>query len=85
MVSLNGSRKYYSIYHAQSKSLQGRAKGANGKFMGFDDSDSSSDSDPDADKLFTSDLLGTFGIWMDRLCEGSLKRFRVEYWPSMSS
>ena len=51
--------------------------------MGLEES-SEEDDDEDARKLFQTDLLTGFANWMDRLCEGSLRRFRVEYWPSMN-
>ena len=66
------------MYHAN---VERRRKSGDGGFIGLDDS---SDDDEDAQKLFQSDLLGGLGNWMDRLCEGSLRRFRVEYWPTMN-
>ena len=54
-----------------------------GGFMGLDDSSEEEDEE-DAQKLFQKDLLSGFTNWMDRLCEGSLKRYRMEYWPSMN-
>ena len=57
--------------------------------MGFDESSSSDEeldrkTKLDSKKLFQSDLMNGFGTWMDRLCEGTLRRFRVEYWPPMT-
>ena len=66
------------MYHAN---VERRRK--SGEFIGLDDS-SDDEEEEDARKLFQSDLLGSLGNWMDRLCEGSLKRFRVEYWPTMN-
>ncbi len=51
--------------------------------MGF--SDSESEDDADAEKLFMADLLAGFPMWLERLCEGTLERFRVEAWPQMTS
>ena len=85
VLSINGPRKYYCIYHAQEELFKLRAaKGSelDSGFLGFED-----DSDEEVsldDKIFESDLLSRLGNWMDRLCEGSLRRFRVDNWPSMA-
>ena len=80
-MAINGPRKYYCIYHAQNEMRRKNQRDRSGDFVGFDDSDS--ESEPEAKKLFEADLLGTFGMWMDRLCEGSQQRLRVEYWPDI--
>ena len=77
------------MYHAHEERRKFRKTG---DFLGLgessededlDDYESDSD-DPDSAKMFQSDLLVGFRNWMDRLCEGSLKRIRVEYWPEMN-
>ena len=70
--------RYYCIFHANEERRR-----SDGGFMGLEES-SEEDDDEDARKLFQTDLLTGFANWMDRLCEGSLRRFRVEYWPSMN-
>ena len=61
-------------------------KPAGGKFLGLEESDSSDEgSSIDAAKLFESDLLRGLGIWLDKLCEGTLKRFKVNEWPPMTA
>lgn len=67
------------MYHANEER---RNRNTDGDFIGLNDS--SEDEDDDAKKLFQADLLNGLGNWLDRLCEGSLRRFRVEYWPSMN-
>ncbi len=91
VLALNGPRKYYCIFHAHEirHRRQRRAEGykVSGGFMGFEDSSSEEEADLtdiNEEKLFEADLMNGLGTWMDRLCEGSLKRFRVEYWPPMS-
>ena len=86
MLSINGPRKYYCVYHAASAKLRHRVN-LMGGFIGMGDdseSDWSTDSDCDDKVLFEGDLLRGLGNWMDRLCEGTLKRFRVQYWPPMT-
>lgn len=57
-----------------------------GKFLGLEESESSDEgSSVDAAKLFESDLLRGLGMWLDKLCEGTLKRFKVDEWPPMSA
>jgi len=61
-------------------------KPTGGKFLGLEESDSSDEgSSLDASKLFESDLVRGLGMWLDKLCEGTLKRFKVNDWPSMEA
>jgi len=61
-------------------------KPTGGKFLGLEESDSSDEgSSVDAAKLFQSDLLRGLGMWLDKLCEGTLKRFKVTEWPPMTA
>lgn len=91
VLAVNGPRKYYCIYHAvneRRKRAAGKKRAALGNFLGLDASESDSSGaeaevDPNAHKLFESDLLHGLGHWMDRLCEGTLKRFKVSNWPAM--
>ena len=88
VLAMNGQRKYYSIYHAHqwSQRKKKRTPYNLAGFMGFgesSDEDSDIDIDPDAQKLFQSDLLNGLDAWLERLCEGTVKRFRIEYWPSL--
>ena len=85
VLAVNGQRKYYCIYHAQQERAAQQLS-ESGQFMGFEDEESDLDDDlqnPEAEKLFQGDLLNGLGLWMDRLCEGSLRRFRVQYWPEI--
>ena len=86
VLSLNGPRKYYCMYEPM-KQRRRRV----GDFLGFggDDSDYDDDEGEDrlrfneGDKLFESDLLEGLSTWMERLCEGNIKRFRISKWPPM--
>jgi len=61
-------------------------KPTGGKFLGLEESDSDDEgSNIDAAKLFESDLVRGLGMWLDKLCEGTLKRFKVTEWPSMTA
>ena len=35
----------------------------------------------DSEKLFEFDLLRGLGIWLEKLCQGKLKKFRISQWP----
>lgn len=73
VLALNGSRRYYSIFHPKLPSND---------FLGLEDS---SDGENQNDTtLNINDVLNVLGLWMDRLCEGQIKRFRVQYWPPLS-
>ena len=105
VLSLNGLRRYYCMYHAKHHKVRGKKRkvirNANNpvtKFMGFADTDSevssssesdseaeSKELDPNAQKLFEADLLLDLPLWMERLVDGQLRRFRVNVWPSMAS
>ena len=61
-------------------------KPTGGKFLGLEESGSSDEERSiDAAKLFESDLLRGLGMWLDKLCEGTLKRFKVTEWPPMTA
>jgi len=61
-------------------------KPAGGKFLGLEESDSDNEgASIDAAKLFESDLLRGLGMWLDKLCEGTLKRLKVTEWPPMTA
>lgn len=102
VLSLNGHRKYFCVYHAKhaeqnyhKKDIKPRkGDGAAGEFIGFEDSNSDSEnSDVEAAKLnkndadiygsivFEEHLLDGLPNWLDRLFEGSTRRYYIQYWP----
>ncbi|KAJ8910877.1 hypothetical protein NQ315_000508 [Exocentrus adspersus] len=90
VLSLNGHRKYFCMFHA--KHMEKRRKGANkltkpeekdcesGAFIGFD----SDSSESDEDILLQGTLLDGLENWLDRLFEGTTQRYRINYWPEFS-
>ncbi|KAG5889837.1 hypothetical protein JTB14_023162 [Gonioctena quinquepunctata] len=90
VLSLNGHRKYFCVFHAKHTERNRKKKGASGvsntkeldcesgAFIGFQNSDSS---DSDDEILLQGSLLDGFSNWLDRLFEGSTQRFHVNYWP----
>ncbi|XP_055949494.1 dnaJ homolog subfamily C member 16-like [Argiope bruennichi] len=102
VLSLNGHRKYFCVYHAKhaepnSRRREAKVKkgeGSVGEFIGFDESNSDSEnSDVEAAKLSKNDcdiygsilfeehLLDGLPNWLDRLFEGSTRRYYIQYWP----
>ncbi|GFR00470.1 dnaJ homolog subfamily C member 16 [Trichonephila clavata] len=100
VLSLNGHRKYFCVYHAKHaeqnyhNSKPRKGDGAAGEFIGFEDSNSDSEnSDVEAAKLSKNDadiygsivfeehLLDGLSNWLDRLFEGSTRRYHIQYWP----
>ncbi|XP_014664478.1 PREDICTED: dnaJ homolog subfamily C member 16-like [Priapulus caudatus] len=98
VLSLNGHRKYYCIYHPkhpglkkgkptkqqkQQQQQQPNEAQLNGKFIGMDDTSSDSEADLVSDQVHNDPLTG-LSNWLDRLFEGSVVRYPVEYWPIMN-
>lgn len=84
VLAINGPRRYYCMYHAYAEKMMKAGKQSNGgAFMGFEDDSSEEELSIDDLKLFQSDLLAGFGTWMEKLIEGTLKRYRVDLWPNM--
>ncbi|XP_064461330.1 dnaJ homolog subfamily C member 16-like [Ornithodoros turicata] len=100
VLSLNGHRKYFCMYHAKHmEPVQKKKKESGGDFMGFDDSSSGSDAsdvesghllkkqedacaaDVYGSVLFEEHLLDGLPNWLDRLFEGTTKRYYIQYWP----
>lgn len=89
VLSLNGHRKYFCMFHAkhtESKRSKGPRKSAKrlenrdceaAAFIGFD-SDSSESED---EVLLQSNLLDGLPNWLDRLFEGTTRRYHINYWP----
>lgn len=87
VLSLNGHRKYFCMFHAKhmekkrnqkenaNKTQSGDAEA--GAFIGFD----SDTSDSDDEILLQGDLLDGLPNWLDRLFEGTTHRFYINYWP----
>jgi hypothetical protein len=70
----------YHAYAEKMKLIENDKKTPD--FMGLNES-SEEEPDPEAMKLFESDLLCGFGTWMEKLTDGNLKRYRVDLWPNM--
>ena len=69
--------RYYSMYHISTTEVHE-----------LEEEEQDSDTEEqkiNARKLFESDLLRSLPRWMDMLCEGKLKKFRVTSWPTMAA
>ena len=86
VLAINGPRRYYTVYYPRRWRHQHGKRSIMSQMLGFVDTDSSDDADSFNDSSLQPDLvLRNFDAWMDRLYEGSLKRYRVEKWPVPSS
>ena len=93
VLAINGPRKYFSVYHAYEERKRyrrmARARAQrSGDFIGLEDSsgeEKSGDEDlgREAEVLFEADLLMGLEMWMEKLCEGTIVRLRVDQWPPM--
>ncbi|CAN7986790.1 unnamed protein product [Ixodes hexagonus] len=100
VLSLNGHRKYFCVYHAKhlEPAMHKKKKETGGDFIGFEDSSSASEaSDVESGRLldrqeeadldmyssilFEEHLLDGLPNWLDRLFEGTTKRYYIQYWP----
>nr|CAH7732819.1 unnamed protein product [Callosobruchus chinensis] len=89
VLSLNGHRKYFCVFHAKhmekkkrrhetsNKTSTDRQDCESGAFIGFQTDSSESDEE----LLLQGTLLDGFSNWLDRLFEGSTQRFHINYWP----
>ena len=73
VLALNGPRKSFSLYHASQ--MQPRSSDA-GAFLGF--------ADDDADVILDSELLSGLGAWLERLCEGTVTKYKISEWPTIT-
>jgi len=87
MPSRRHPRGVHTKHPSSDTGLRNRHhKPTGGQFLGLEESDSSDEgSSIDAAKLFESDLLRGLSMWLDKLCEGTLKRFKVDEWPPMTA
>lgn len=86
VLAINGPRRYYTVYYPRRWRHQHGKRSIMTQMLGFADTDSSDDTDAFDDCCVQPDLvLRNFDAWMDRLYEGSLKRYRVEKWPVPTS
>ena len=82
VLAINGPRRYYTVYYPRRWRHQHSKRSVMTQMLGFVDTDSSDESEAFDDCCVQPDLvLRHFDAWMDRLYEGSLKRYRVERWP----
>jgi DnaJ family protein C protein 16 len=82
VLVLCGWKLYFSMYHPMHKASKAK------NFVGFDDSDDVSDSDDKEIKekirrkeLNLDNVLNGFPNFLDRLLEGSIRRYYVPEWP----
>ncbi|VDP10218.1 unnamed protein product [Soboliphyme baturini] len=99
VLSLNGFRQYFCVYHpkyASSMAGYGKRKSKSDHLysVGFNSDYGDSTDDERREKqllrdiqkkkvLRTDELLDGLSNWLDRLFEGSVKRFYIAQWPSI--
>ncbi|EGI65031.1 DnaJ-like protein subfamily C member 16 [Acromyrmex echinatior] len=100
VLSLNGHRKYFCMYHAKHPEC---TKGKSSKRMekmtkqlakksedpetgAFIGFDSSNESDQDeGGNMLYQDLLDGLPMWLERLFEGLTQRYYINYWPEFTA
>ncbi|XP_969135.2 dnaJ homolog subfamily C member 16 isoform X1 [Tribolium castaneum] len=89
VLSLNGHRKYFCMFHAKHTERNARKQRSkmptkfdekdceSGTFIGFD----SDSSESEEELLLQENLLDGLPNWLDRLFEGTTQRYHINYWP----
>ncbi|PAV90082.1 hypothetical protein WR25_14894 [Diploscapter pachys] len=86
VLALCGWKLYFSIYHPMHSASKKK------HFLGFDSDDSDSDQEVATKEekamlhfssrgLCVDNVLDAFPLWLDRLLEGSIRRYYIPEWP----
>ncbi|XP_068700489.1 dnaJ homolog subfamily C member 16-like isoform X3 [Montipora foliosa] len=89
VLALNGHKKYLSIFKPSDLTKSAFFKRQGGDLMGFDNSDSETESisDPQREyelkrqKVLSISLRRQFVIWLEKLLDGLVDRTKIEEWP----
>lgn len=95
VLSLNGHRKYFCMFHAKhteksSKKHGGAVGGSKTVKTPFQEKDCESgtfigfetdSSESEEEILLQENLLDALPNWLDRLFEGTTQRYHINYWP----
>ncbi|XP_068753593.1 dnaJ homolog subfamily C member 16-like [Montipora capricornis] len=89
VLALNGHKKYLSIFKPSDLTKSAFFKRQGGDLMGFDNSDSETESisDPQREyelkrqKVLSVSLRRQFVIWLEKLLDGLVDRTKIEEWP----
>lgn len=94
VLCINGYRKYVCTYKPSELGQNKYSRSQDGDLMGFNDSESESDSstidgvtnyDQKRHKTISLILRNELPTWMERLCEGLIKRTKIDQWPKMDA
>ena len=88
VLSLNGFKKYFRVYHAKhneggyyDKDIDGE-ENEDGSFLGFDDVEADRCKDLNRESIYTvHNLLDGLPIWLDKMFDGLTKRYFIDTWP----
>lgn len=96
VLSLNGFKKYFRVYHAKHHEIDyyDNETENDGSFLGFNEENDHIAMDPEIGSsmgdlnesrntvVYTVDnLLDKLPIWLDKMFDGLTKRYFVDYWP----
>lgn len=89
VLALNGHKKYLSIFKPTDLTKSAFFKSQGGDLMGFDDSDSETDTNEDGQTLYerkrqkvlSFSITKQLGNWLEKFCDGLVERKRVVEWP----
>lgn len=89
VLALNGHKKYLSIFKPTDLTKSAFFKSQGGDLMGFDDSDSETDTNEDGQteyerkrqKVLSLSIRKQLGNWLEKFCDGLVERKKVAEWP----
>lgn len=90
VLSLNGFKKYFRLYHAKHKESSHGEESDSESFLGFDDyrdrentsiEECLSNGYTTSAPCCTDDLLVGLSSWLEKVFEGSTKRYYLDEWP----
>ena len=92
VLALNGHKKYLSIFKPSDLTKTAFFKSQGGDLMGFDDSDSETESyeDPQTEyerkrqKVLSLSLRRQLVGWLEKLFDGLVERIKLEEWPTFT-
>lgn len=91
VLAINGHKKYLSIFKPSDLTKTAFFKSQGGDLMGFDGSDSETDTNEDVDgqaeyerkrqKVLSLSIQKELGNWLEKFCDGLVERKKVSEWP----
>ena len=92
VICVHGAKKYFCLYHYKPDTgrgdkcmspSQGDKDTSGGSFLGFDEDSSTEDRRNSSGHRDRSAVLDGLPLWLERLMDGTTRRFHIQYWPEL--